>query len=286
LRRVHPACHVRRHRHAERLRMHAELSRRLPRKPGRQRMRRKLPGELWREMLWQRLLLRHDSRLQRRRKCVLHGGWWIWLRARWTVRRLLQRLHMQRILPRKEFDAMPSGWLSVWHLNVKITPFAQGALVTSRAMSDVASPLALEQINIVVRDMQRSLTFYRLLGVSIEEVPDEWAEWALHHVNGVTSNGVRVDFDSVAFAKQWNPGLDETKLGSAMIPIFHVPSREEVDRIHARLTAAGHRSHKPPEDAFWGARYAIVEDPDGNSVGIMSPIDESKRRPPPPPPRT
>ena len=32
---------------------------------------------------------------------------------------------------------------------------------------------------IVVRDMRRSLAFYRLLGVSIEEVrAPEWAEWA------------------------------------------------------------------------------------------------------------
>jgi catechol 2,3-dioxygenase-like lactoylglutathione lyase family enzyme len=149
-----------------------------------------------------------------------------------------------------------------------------------------AMPLALPQINIVVREMQRSLAFYRLLGVSVADVSaPEWAEWAPHHANGVASNGVRVEFDSVAFAKQWNPGLDEAKLGSAVIPIFHVASREEVDRVHERVTAAGHRSHKGPEDAFWGARYAIVEDPDGNSVGIMSVIDESKRRPPPPPPR-
>ena len=80
---------------------------------------------------------------------------------------------------------------------------------------DPVSPLALEQINIVVRD---------------------------------------VEFDSVAFAKQWNPGLDEAKLSSAVIPIFHVSAREEVDRVHARMTAAGHRSHKTPEDAFLGAR--------------------------------
>jgi catechol 2,3-dioxygenase-like lactoylglutathione lyase family enzyme len=153
-------------------------------------------------------------------------------------------------------------------------------------VSEPSTPLALEQINIVVRDMQRSLAFYRLLGVSIDDVPAEWAEWARHHVNGVAANGVRVEPDSVAFAKQWNPGLDEAKLGSGVLPMFHVSSREEVDRVHARVTAAGHRSHKVPEDAFWGARYAIVEDPDGNSVGIMSAIDDSKRRPPPPPPRT
>lgn len=151
-------------------------------------------------------------------------------------------------------------------------------------MSETVSPLALGQINVVVRDMRKSLAFYRLLGLSIEEIP--LAEWAPHHASGVTSNGVHVEFDSVAFAKQWNPGLDEAKLGSAVIPFFHVPSREEVDRVHARLMAAGHWSQKAPEDAFWGARYAIVEDPDGNSVGIMSSIDESRRRPPPPPPHT
>ena len=112
---------------------------------------------------------------------------------------------------------------------------------------DPLSPLALEQINIVVRDMQRSLAFYRLLGVSIEGMRGaEWAEWARHHVNGTTSNGVRVEFDSVAFAKQWNPGLDEPRLGSAVIPIFHVSSREEVDRVHARVTAAGHRATGRP----------------------------------------
>ena len=142
---------------------------------------------------------------------------------------------------------------------------------------------ALGQINVVVRDMGRSLAFYRLIGLEIEDVP--LTGWALHHQRGVASNGVRVEFDSVAFARQWNPGLDATRLGSATIPIFHVATREDVDRVHARVTAAGHRSLRSPEDAFWGARYAIVEDPDGNSVGVMSPIEESRRRAPPEPPR-
>jgi len=152
-------------------------------------------------------------------------------------------------------------------------------------MSDPTSPLSLPQINIVVRDMQQSVAFYRLLGVSIPETAPEWTEWARHHVNGTTSDGVRVEFDSLAFAKQWNPGLDETKLGASVVLMFHVPTREEVDRVYARVTAAGHRTHQAPEDAFWGARYALVEDPDGHSVGIMSAIDDSKRRPPPPLPR-
>jgi catechol 2,3-dioxygenase-like lactoylglutathione lyase family enzyme len=150
-------------------------------------------------------------------------------------------------------------------------------------VSELASPLALGQINIVVRDVRKAVPFYRLLGLSIEENP--LAGWPPHHASGVTSNGVRVELDSIAFAKQWNPGLDEATLGSAAIPFFHVAAREEIDRVHARVAAAGFKSQKAPEDAFWGARYAIVEDPDGNAVGIMSPIDDSMRRPPPHPPR-
>ena len=148
------------------------------------------------------------------------------------------------------------------------------------------APPSLPQVNLVARDVPRSVAFYRLLGVSFEAPRgEEWTEWARHHVNGLTPNGVRLELDSVPFAKQWNPKLDETKLGSATMLMFHVSSREEVDKVHARVTAAGHGSHKAPEDAFWGARYALVEDPDGNSVGIMSEVDDSQRRDPGPPPR-
>ena len=152
-------------------------------------------------------------------------------------------------------------------------------------MPESPAPITLPQINVVVRDMTRSLAFYRLLGVVFDEVRDpRWAAWARHHVNGVAADGVRVELDSVAFARQWNPGLDEARLGSAVMPMFQVASRADVDRVHQRVVAAGHGSHKAPEDAFWGARYAIVDDPAGTSIGITSPIDPAMRREPGPPP--
>jgi uncharacterized glyoxalase superfamily protein PhnB len=149
-------------------------------------------------------------------------------------------------------------------------------------MTAATAPIALGQINIVVRDVRKSIPFYRLLGVSIEEAP--MPEWAPHHAGGVAANGVHVELDSLPFAKQWNPGLDEARVGAGAIPFFFVSSREEVDHLHDRVTAAGYRSQKAPDDAFWGARYAIVEDPDGNPIGLMSPIDQARRRRPPPPP--
>jgi uncharacterized glyoxalase superfamily protein PhnB len=62
---------------------------------------------------------------------------------------------------------------------------------------------------------------------------------------------------------------------------FSFPTREAVDKCYAELIDAGYESRQPPFDAFWGARYAIVADPDGNEVGLMSSIDEQRKIWPP-----
>ena len=147
-----------------------------------------------------------------------------------------------------------------------------------------SAPPHLGQINLVVRDIGVACAFYRLLGLPVEKAghPD----WAAHHATAVLPNGTRVEFDSVAFAEQWNPGLRGRAAGTVGgVLFFYVATREKVDEIFQTLVGAGHRAQKSPEDAFWGARYAIVEDPDGNAVGIMSEIDPSKRRAPPAPPK-
>jgi len=43
--------------------------------------------------------------------------------------------------------------------------------------------------------------------------------------------------------------------------------------VQLNLVAADVKTY----DAFRGARYAIVEDPDGNSFGLMSPIDAARK---------
>jgi uncharacterized glyoxalase superfamily protein PhnB len=62
---------------------------------------------------------------------------------------------------------------------------------------------------------------------------------------------------------------------------FGVSSRDDVDRLHAEMTGAGYRSLQAPHNAFWGARYAIIEDPDGIAVGLMSEMSDEYRSPPP-----
>ena len=149
-------------------------------------------------------------------------------------------------------------------------------------MSEETPIPMLSQINLVVKDIAASIAFYRRLGLTVEEAGHP--KWAAHHATAIMPNGMRMELDSASFAKQWNPGWKDRGAGSLGVLFFTVSTREDVDRLHATLSAVGYPSQQLPCDAFWGARYAIIEDPDGNSVGIMSPIDPAYRRTPPPPP--
>jgi catechol 2,3-dioxygenase-like lactoylglutathione lyase family enzyme len=138
--------------------------------------------------------------------------------------------------------------------------------------------IELDQINLVVGDMEAMAAFYGRLGLSFDS---GMAEWAPHHRNTGGQGGVDVDLDSTAFASTWNRGWPG---GTGIVLGFRVPGRDEVDLLYEELTGAGYGGQQPPYDAFWGARFAVVADPDGNSVALMSPPDASRRTPPPPPP--
>lgn len=138
-------------------------------------------------------------------------------------------------------------------------------------------PPKLSQLNLVVTDMPASVAFYRRLGL----VFHDRHPLSAHHVEARMPNGCQLDLDSVAFAKKWDAGLRVGQGGGRVVLTFEVPTREVVDEVHADLVAAGHTSQQAPYDAFWGARFAIVEDPDGNPVGLMSPIDPKRTSAPP-----
>jgi uncharacterized glyoxalase superfamily protein PhnB len=127
-------------------------------------------------------------------------------------------------------------------------------------------------LSVVASDVDATIGFYRALGAPI---PDD-ANWRSHHV-GIPIDGTALDLDSVALTK----GYDDNWNGTGVIVIMRVPTREEVDEVYKRVVAAGHAGHLEPIDAFWGARYAVVRDPDGNHVGIMSPQDEARSSAPP-----
>lgn len=139
----------------------------------------------------------------------------------------------------------------------------------------------LAQLNIVVQDMDAAVDFYQRLGL---EIPDTLPDWQAHHRSAEPEGEGQIDFalDSTAFAPQWSGGWPASKPG--VVVGFRVATREDVDDLYNELTSAGHVGQQAPYDTFWGARYAIVEDPSGNAVGLMSPVDPARRSRPPPPP--
>jgi catechol 2,3-dioxygenase-like lactoylglutathione lyase family enzyme len=141
------------------------------------------------------------------------------------------------------------------------------------------------QLNIVSRDLEASIAFYRRLGVEIPEASIWRTRSGVHHVgasSGPTEEEINLDLDSTDFAGIWNAGWrGRTDLAGRVVVGFGVTSRAAVDALYADLTSAGYLGLQMPYDALWGARYAVVEDPDGVAIGLMSPISADKRSPPP-----
>jgi uncharacterized glyoxalase superfamily protein PhnB len=140
-------------------------------------------------------------------------------------------------------------------------------------------PPVLNQLNLVARDFDASLDFYRRLGVAVPEgvsLPD-----GTRHARVTLNDGLALEFDNEALARVYNAAWRRPEGGSRALIGFALPSREAVDERYAALVAAGYQGRQPPYDAFWGARYAVVADPDGNDVGLMSPVDEGRRSWPP-----
>ena len=140
---------------------------------------------------------------------------------------------------------------------------------------------AFTTISLIARDPAASIAFYKLLGLDLEDHSGEDAGEIVH----VTVRGAKpadLDIDSQPLGDIYNAGF-RSRTSRPLVIGFSVETRDEVDRIHGELVAAGHESRQVPYDAFWGARYAIVADPDGNDVGIMSPMDDTMRAWPPTP---
>jgi catechol 2,3-dioxygenase-like lactoylglutathione lyase family enzyme len=141
-------------------------------------------------------------------------------------------------------------------------------------------PIRLDQINLVVGNVAASRAFYSRLGLDFGDASDP--VWSDHHVSAVHGDAtpIDVDLDSQSFASKWNHGWPG---GPGAVLGFKVDTRQEVDDVVAALAADGVPVQQEPYDAFWGARYAVVSDPDGNGVGIMSPQDDAHRSEPPAP---
>ena len=126
-------------------------------------------------------------------------------------------------------------------------------------------------VYLFVRDLPDTLAFYRVLGLQIEEVSDVFARATM-------SNGATLEFGTAALTRSYDPNWQEPSLPATNTINFELASREAVDAMYEKLTSAGYTGHLAPCDPPWQARFAIVDDPNGNIVGLHSPRDREGDR--------
>jgi uncharacterized glyoxalase superfamily protein PhnB len=132
-------------------------------------------------------------------------------------------------------------------------------------------------VDLVASDYEATVAFYRRLGADVDDGPPGDIRHAHIHFDGVE---IHLDNEHLASLcnSSWRAGEQPR-----IVLGWQVETRDHVDAVFEDMTTAGYAGVQPPYDTFWGARYAIVADPDGHHVGIMSPSDDARRYWPPTP---
>lgn len=125
-------------------------------------------------------------------------------------------------------------------------------------------------IGLVVSDMGASLAFYRRLGLDIPADADTES-----HVEAALPGGLHLGFDTTDVVRSIVSDWVAPSGGHRIALAFACDTPAGVDAVYADLTGAGHHGHKAPWDAFWGQRYAIVHDPDGNTIELFAPLNSA-----------
>jgi catechol 2,3-dioxygenase-like lactoylglutathione lyase family enzyme len=118
---------------------------------------------------------------------------------------------------------------------------------------------------LITDDLPRTLAFYRRLGVEIPAEAD-----GQPHVEVTLPGGLRLAWDTVETIRSFDPEWAPPAGGHRFAIAFEYPEPAAVDQAYAELVAAGYHGHLAPWDAFWGQRYAVVHDPDGNAVDLFA----------------
>lgn len=128
---------------------------------------------------------------------------------------------------------------------------------------------------VFVADMAASLAFYGRLGLEFDAAGG-------HFARAITPEGAPgLEFGTYALTQGYNPNWRQPG-GAAKVTLnVELESREAVDDLYNAMTQDAEHGLLPPMDAFWGSRFAILLDPDGNEVGLHSPRDPERASAPP-----
>ncbi|WP_093781491.1 VOC family protein [Streptomyces sp. yr375] len=124
-----------------------------------------------------------------------------------------------------------------------------------------------DAIGLVVSDMAASVAFYRRLGFGFGEGAEREP-----HVEAELPGGLRLLLDTEDTVRSFHPGWRRPSGSGRASLALRCETPGEVDAVYEEVVGAGHHGELKPWDAFWGQRYAVVHDPDGNGVDLFAPL--------------
>lgn len=119
-------------------------------------------------------------------------------------------------------------------------------------MADELTIDSISAVTLGVRDMVRSVHFYRSLGFVLRYGGEDASFTSFHVGNGYLNLLAREP-------EGWWGRI-----------ILYV---SDVDAMHQRVLAAGITPDFEPRDATWGERYFHVVDPDGHELSFARPLE-------------
>jgi uncharacterized glyoxalase superfamily protein PhnB len=125
----------------------------------------------------------------------------------------------------------------------------------------------LYMVGLIVKDMPTALAFYRLLGVAIPERSETQL-----HVEVKMGSGLTFFLDSQP--GRWDPLFGgqveaQASIRSNQYPSlleFYLKERSTLEAKFKELVDAGHQAFREPYATAFGMIFAMVKDPDGNTV--------------------
>jgi uncharacterized glyoxalase superfamily protein PhnB len=126
---------------------------------------------------------------------------------------------------------------------------------------------SLAVISIVTNDMAAAIAFYEACGLRLS------GGGSTEQHSEFSGAAIKIMLDTRELITSIDPHWRPPSGGHAMALAFDCGTPDEVDAAFDRMVAAGAGIAKKPWDAFWGQRYAIITDPDGNPVDLFAPSE-------------
>jgi hypothetical protein len=120
--------------------------------------------------------------------------------------------------------------------------------------------LELYMVGVIVEAMPRAIEFYRRLGVDFADGSE-----SKHHVE-VKMGGLTFFLNTKEANKRWDPAKKDASGGYRIILEFYLETPEVLQAKYNEMIGYGYRSHVAPYKPSADLHFAMIDDPDGNTI--------------------